>query len=434
MLRAELASLRRAAQDGGLSRAALAPEALVSALAARLAERARPRLRPLYNLTGTVLHTNFGRALLPEEAVSAVLTAMRAPVSLEYDLDSGRRGERDLLVEELLTELAAAPAATVVNNNAAALVLVLNTLARRREVLVSRGELIEIGGSFRLPEIMQQAGVKLVEVGTTNRTHLADYAAALTPKTALLLKVHPSNYTISGYTSDVDTAALAALARPRGLPLVVDLGSGALVDFSRWQLPPEPQVASVLEAGADLVTFSGDKLLGGPQAGLVVGRADLIARLRKSPLKRALRAGKLTLAALEAVLRLYREPQTLAVRLPTLKLLTRPAAEIEAQAERLAPAVAAALGPEFSVTTQPLSSQVGSGALPLAALPSHGLAIRVAAAARGRVSLERLARRLRALARPVLGRIADDALWLDLRCLLESEEAGFTAMLRTLAA
>jgi L-seryl-tRNA(Ser) seleniumtransferase len=371
--------------------------------------------------------------LLPPSAVNAVLQAMSMPVSLEFDLDTGGRGERDELVEELLCELTGAEAATVVNNNAAAVVLLLRGLAHRREVLVSRGELIEIGGSFRLPDIMREAGVRLVEVGTTNRTHLADYEAALGARTALIMQVHLSNFAISGFTSGVDTRELAGLARARGVPLGVDLGSGALVDLRRWHLPEEPVVRDVVAAGADLVTFSGDKLLGGPQAGLLVGRSELIRRLRRSPLKRALRVGKLTLAALEAVLQLYRTPESLAERLTTLSLLTRPAGAIAAQAERLAPLLTAALDPAYVVTTAPLLSQIGSGAVPLGALPSHGLRVGVAAGARAGTGIERLGRRLRALPRPVIGRIAEDALWLDLRCLDEQEETAFAAQLRALA-
>jgi L-seryl-tRNA(Ser) seleniumtransferase len=426
-LRLHLEGLRRAALAAGLQRADLAEEAIVAAAAAQLAAATRPSLRPVFNLSGTVLHTNLGRALLPDEAVRAVGSALSAPVNLEFDLQSGRRGERDTLVEKPLCELSGAQAALVVNNNAAAVLLMLSVLAQRREVLVSRGELIEIGGAFRLPDIMRRAGAKLVEVGTTNRTHLADYQQALSPRSALLMKVHTSNYAISGFTSSVSLAALVKLGRTRGVAVAVDLGSGSLVDLRRWGLPYEPTVREAIAAGADLVSVSGDKLLGGPQAGLIVGRADLIAKLRKDPLKRALRVSKLTLAALEAVLELYRAPELLAERLPTLRLLTRPAAQMQTQAERLRPLLQRSLGDAYEVTDAPMLSQIGSGALPVEQLPSHGLAIRAVKARRA--SLTRLQAGLRALPRPVIGRMADKALWLDLRCLESADEAAFAAQL-----
>jgi len=422
-LRDCLDCLRQAALAGTLDTVSLSDEAIGSRLRATLEAGAAPALRALYNLTGTVLHTNLGRAVLPEEAVSAVLQCMRAPVNLEYDLATGRRGERDSLVEELLCELTGAEAATVVNNNAAAVLLMLSAVASRRDVIVSRGELIEIGGSFRIPDIMRQAGTRLVEVGTTNRTHLSDYADAIGPRTALLMKVHTSNYAISGFTHSVSAAELVELGRARSVPVAVDLGSGSLVDMTRWSLPQEPTVQETVTAGVDLVSFSGDKLLGGPQAGLLVGRADLIAKLRKHPLKRALRVGKLTLAALEPVLALYRNPDTLAERLTTLNLLTRSSSEIQAQAVRLRAAVQTAIGDAYAVTDAPMVSQIGSGALPVDTLPSHGLAIQVIKGKRG--SLDRLERLLRGLPRPVIGRVSDKTLWLDMRCLSPSDEAAF---------
>jgi L-seryl-tRNA(Ser) seleniumtransferase len=275
-------------------------------------------MRAVLNLTGTVIHTNLGRALLADAALQHLLATMAGPNNLEYDLESGGRGDRDDIVEELLTTLTGAEAATVVNNNAAAVLLTIAALARDREVIVSRGELVEIGGAFRMPDVMAAAGVRLIEVGTTNRTHPHDYERAITERTALLMKVHTSNYAVQGFTSAVDEAELATIAHARGLPLASDLGSGSLVDLAAYGLPAEPTPLEKVKAGCDVVTFSGDKLLGGPQAGLIVGSKAAIGRIRRFPMKRALRMSKLPLAALEATLRLYLRPERLAQDLPTL--------------------------------------------------------------------------------------------------------------------
>jgi L-seryl-tRNA(Ser) seleniumtransferase len=431
-LRRVLDQCRDAAQDAPSSLAQISHESLAGQTAARLAADARLRLRPVFNLTGTVLHTNLGRALLPDSAVQAVVEALSRPVNLEFDLDTGERGDRDDLIAPILRDLTGAQAATVVNNNAAAVLLMLAALAPGKEVVVSRGELVEIGGAFRIPDIMSRAGAKLREVGTTNRTHLRDYAEAIGPRTALLMKVHASNYAIEGFTHEVDLAALAGLGRKHDLPVAVDLGSGSLVDLSHYGLPKEATVRETLEAGADLVAFSGDKLLGGPQAGLIVGRQDLITRIKKHPLKRALRVGKLTLAALEPVLQLYRAPEFLRERLTTLRLLTRPATEMQATAERLLPLFAQAIGPTYTVQVEPMLSQIGSGALPVDLLPSVGLVARRADGKAGGRILLRLEEALRTLPRPVIGRIADHALRLDLRCLEAADEAVFAAQLASL--
>ncbi len=367
-----------------------------------------PALRPVVNATGVVLHTNLGRAILAESAIEAVEEAARSAVNLEYDLESGSRGDRDALVEDEICALTGAEAATVVNNNAAAVVLALNSLADGREVVVSRGEMIEIGGSFRLPDVMAKSGARLREVATTNRTHSRDYADAIGADTALLMKVHPSNYRVVGFTSDVTLKDLVEIGRERGIEVMEDLGSGALIDLGQFGLPREPIVSERVATGAGIVTFSGDKLLGGPQAGVIVGKRALIDRIKRNPLKRALRCDKLTLAALSATLRLYLRSADLASELPTLRFLGRSIGEIRSLAPRVRDILAERLGPEFKIEIVEASSAVGSGALPEQELPT--VAVAVTHRAKSPNSIAAMFRRAR-----IIGRIADDAFQLDLR-------------------
>ena len=376
--------------------------------------------KPVINATGTVLHTNLGRAVLAEEAVSALARA-GGTVNVEYDLAAGVRGERDTHVEELIVRLTGAEAACVVNNNAAAVLITLNTLAEGREVVISRGELIEIGGSFRLPDIIEKSGCKLVEVGTTNRTHVKDYESAVrsispvSNSTAVVLKAHTSNYKVVGFTEGVELKELARIAHAKGAVLVEDLGSGALIDISVYEGLgglKEPIVADSIRGGADVVTFSGDKLLGGPQAGIIAGRRELIERIRRSPLKRALRVDKLTLAALEATLILYLNPDTLARKLPTLRFLTRPINEIEKIAKEAAALIKKALGKGFKVEVVKGTTEVGSGSLPTVEIPSW--CVRVMSP---KVKCEEIAKRFMASRTPIVGRIKDDAFLLDMRVI-----------------
>ncbi|WP_273029518.1 L-seryl-tRNA(Sec) selenium transferase [Massilia timonae] len=422
--RAQVDNLRAQALAGVLPASALLPEALGQSLAGRIAGRLAPNMRRVINLTGTVIHTNLGRAVLPQAAIDHLVAMMAGPNNLEYELARGSRGDRDSIVEDLLCEITGAEAATVVNNNAAAVLLSLAALGGGREAIVSRGELVEIGGAFRMPDVMASAGAHMVEVGTTNRTHLADYERAINERTALLLKVHTSNYAVQGFTSAVSEAELAPLARARGVALVSDLGSGSLIDMGKYGLPQEPTPQQMLAAGCDVVTFSGDKLLGGPQAGLIVGSKECVTRIRKFPMKRALRLSKLPLAALEATLRLYLQPELLVRDLPTLRWLTRTQEQVGATANAILTPLREALAPRYTVTLETMLSQIGSGSLPIDRLPSSGLAIAPnLSSKRGMgTALDALAEALRALPLPVIGRIADDRLLLDCRCVDDPAE------------
>jgi L-seryl-tRNA(Ser) seleniumtransferase len=414
-LRTELAARRSARAFHA------APSEILDVAADALARRFARSQRPVFNLTGTVLHTNLGRAPLPPAAAEAAAEALTSATTLEFDLVTGQRGERDEHVARLLREITGAEAATVVNNNAAAVLIMLNTIALERDVLVSRGELIEIGGAFRIPDIMARAGAVLREVGTTNRTHARDFRDAIGAQTALLMRVHQANFAIRGFVAAVPATELAQIAHAAGLPMVEDLGSGSLVDLATWGLPHEPTPQESLRAGADLVSFSGDKLLGGPQAGLIVGRSELIGQLNRNPLKRALRLDKARLAALEQVLLLYLSPERLAAELPTMRLLSRSAEDIEQTAARLAAAFRARW-PGRPVAVEACRSQIGSGALPVDLLPSFAVTI-----AGG--SLEALAEWLRGLTRPVIGRIAEGRVWLDCRCVEAADERAFIAQI-----
>ncbi|WP_109080541.1 L-seryl-tRNA(Sec) selenium transferase [Aggregatibacter aphrophilus] len=377
-------------------------------------------IKSVHNLTGTVLHTNLGRALWSPAAQQAALDAMQGNVALEYDLAAGERSHRDNYISDLLQQLTGAEAACVVNNNAAAVLLMLATFAQGKEVIISRGELIEIGGAFRIPDIMAQAGCKLVEVGTTNRTHLKDYRNAINENTAFLMKVHSSNYQICGFTHSVDEQELAELGKEFGIPVITDLGSGALIDLKQFDLPEEPTVQEKLQQGLDLISFSGDKLLGGPQAGIIVGKKALIQQLQAHPLKRVLRCDKVTLAGLEATLRLYLQPEKITEKLTALHLLTQPVAQLQAQAEQLKVRLENRLNADYLVAIEPSEAQVGSGSQPLARIPSVAVTI-TPAAEKTPTKTTALFARLLALPQPVIGRIERDKIWLDLRSLANLE-------------
>ena len=416
--RAILDDLRRSLTGGlHVSPDALTDEAILDRIQAGLQREREPHLVRVINASGTILHTNLGRAILAPPAVEAVVRAASHATNLEFDLERGARGRREWDIERLLTSLTGAEAATVVNNNAAAVLVGVNPAAAGKEVIVSRGELVEIGGAFRVPEIVAKSGATLREVGTTNRTHSADYERAVGPSSGLLLKVHTSNYRIVGFTSDVGLPELVAIGRRHNLPVMEDLGSGALADLTVYGLPREPLVSERVAMGADLVTFSGDKLLGGPQAGLIVGSRTWVKRVADNPLHRAVRCDKMTLAALDATLAIYQQSPDIARDIPTLSLFTRPIDEIAAVGRLAAEALERALGDGFQVTLEPSMAQVGSGALPTDELPSRAIAI----VAR-HLSADAIAERFRGAHPPIIGRISDDRFLLDLRTIYDPKD------------
>jgi len=414
--RAVLDEVRNEVRRSGAA-AECSEDAILQRVEGAISIDSQPGHKPVINATGTILHTNLGRALLPQAAIDAILAVADRPINLEYDLAAGKRGKREETLQKLLTELTGAEAATVVNNNAAAVLLGLNTLAEGKEVIVSRGELIEIGGAFRIPEIMAKSGAVLREVGATNRTHPADYENAINDNTALLLKVHTSNYKVVGFTAEVTLEQLVAIGKKHHLPVMEDLGSGAFIDLSKYGLPKEPIVAERIQAGADVVTFSGDKILGGPQAGLIVGKKELIARMNRNHLQRALRCGKLTLAAVEATLRRYRQSPNIIEEIPTLRAFTRPLEEIRKMGEHLLPALQRTLGNQFEVKLEDSTAQIGSGALPTEELPTVVVSIE-----NKTMSGNAIAQRFRAANPPIIGRINNDRFLLDLRCIFDMND------------
>jgi len=395
----------------------LSVEAIASRAEAMALKSHQPNLRHVINVTGTLLHTNLGRAPLAPAALEAIANVSRSYSNLELDLDSGKRGHRFSHIEELLCRLTGAEAATVVNNNAGAVLLCLTALARGKEAIVSRGELVEIGGAFRVPDVMEAGGVRLREVGTTNKTHLHDYQRAIGEETGMLLKIHTSNYRIVGFTESVSGAQLAEIGREHRLPVMEDLGSGMLLDLTPFGLPREPTVAEAVATGLDIVTFSGDKLLGGPQAGLIVGKREAIETVRKHPMARALRSDKLTLAALEATLRLYLDPQKALKEIPVLGMLDASPAQLLKRSRSLARRLQLRSGEQARIEVIEEVSCVGGGALPLTELPGHAVSI-----SPKRINVDTLSERLRHSTPPVIGRIQEDRLILNPRTLRQDEE------------
>ena len=402
--------------DSGITDESLSDESVIKAVRVAVARASAPNLKPLVNATGVVVHTNLGRSLLPEAVVQNISVIAGRYSNLEYDIAAGKRGSRHSSVEDLLCEISGAEAALAVNNNAGAVLLCLETFARNKEVIVSRGELVEIGGSFRVPDVMAKSGGILREVGTTNRTHLGDYDNAIGENTALMLKVHRSNYSVIGFTAEVSLRELVELGADRGIPVMEDLGSGTFIDFSKYGLVREPTVQDSVASGTDVVTFSGDKLLGGPQAGIIVGKKSIVERIRQNPLARALRIDKLTLAALETILRLYRDEEKAVRMIPTLRMLTMNIEAIEERSSKLAEELRAVGQSQLDISIIERSSRAGGGALPMMELPSRCLRIRLEG-----MSANALEKRMRGYQPPIIGRIEDDAFIVDPRTLDEDD-------------
>jgi len=388
----------------------------------------RPSLRPVVNATGVVVHTNLGRSLLAERVLRNFRSLAGGYSNLEFDLNRGERGSRYVHVEGILKEITGTEAAMVVNNNAAAVLVALDTLARGREVIVSRGQLVEIGGSFRVPDVMKKSGARMVEVGTTNKTHLRDYANAIGPDTGLLLRVHQSNFQIVGFTEQVDTSALVDLGRKHGIPVMEDLGSGCFLDFSKFGLLKEPTVQEVLSQGVDVVTFSGDKMLGGPQAGIILGREDLIETIRKNQMTRALRIDKLTLLALEETLRIYRDEEAALREIPTLRMILQPKRSLKVKARRLLRFIGNVDQGNFALGLADGDSKVGGGALPLLSMPTALIALTP-----GKLSAHTMESRLRAYDPPIIARVEKERVLLDVRTIQDKELVTVAQAIQALA-
>ncbi len=427
-VRATLESLRRQVA-GGASGGLPGRGAMVARITAELERRSANSLRPVINASGVVVHTNLGRSPLAEQAEAAILSVATGYSNLEFDLDSGERGTRYSHVEGLIRELTGAEAALAVNNNAAAVMLALSSLAHGREVIVSRGELVEIGGSFRIPDVMRQSGATLVEVGTTNRTHARDYCTAISPDTALLLKVHTSNFAIVGFTAETTVAQLAEIGREAALPVMLDAGSGCLIDLAPFGIPGEPTIGQYLAQGADLVTFSGDKLLGGPQAGIIAGKREFLEPIKRHPLLRAMRIDKLTLAALEATLRLYRDERLALAAIPTLAMLTAPPEALARRADRLTRRFRRMLPPAVTLVKHRGESNAGGGSFPLLQLPTTLIEVKIAGA-----SPQQIEATLRRAVVPVVGRINRDRFLLDIRTISDHELPALCEAIRWAAA